>query len=77
MTWHQQAELDLADAHLNTEDAQDIRKWKAGIRSLVDAERRAVAEDTDSAHSTDDHSDGPTEDGDDEANTRPGYNEPH
>ena len=73
MTWHQQAELDMENAHLNAEDAHNIRKWKEGIRSLANAERRAITEDTDSTQSLSDRSDGPTDDEDDDAaNARPG-----
>ena len=72
MTWHMQAELDLTDAHLSAEDAHDLRKWKAGMRSLVVAERKAATTDDDSVHSSDEHSDGPTDDGEDTAKERPG-----
>ena len=74
MTWHLQAQLDVADAHLSLEDAHDIRKWKAGMRSLAENERKAVTEDNDSDHTSDDNSEGPTEDDEDTAKERPPTN---
>ena len=57
----------MKDAHLSTADAHDIRKWRAGISNLTARARKEAATDTDSDKSIDNHSDGPTEEEEEDA----------
>ena len=68
MTWQRQAEADMKDANLSTGDAHDMRKWKAAIYNLT---QPADSTDSDTTRSLDEHSEGPSQDEDDEPKDRP------